>query len=115
MIQLRKVQQSELPVLFDVSHHAIERANERLSKRRLKTIGNVEAYLEEVARSGQVYTPGVFRKNERDPVPVYNYTKTDGQVVVAIVVPLNEDHTLSGKGFITTVMPKVETDERWWV
>lgn len=111
MIQLRRVSPDEFPTTFEVTAHALDRSHERLSKRRLKTIGNVEEYLKQVALEGQVWTPGTFRHTEHDPGPCFNYTKTDGKVVVAVVVPLNDDQTLAQRGYVTTMMLKSEGPE----
>ena len=115
MLQLRKVSQDEFPQQFEVSAHAVARAIERLGKRRIKTIGDVPEYLRRVALEGELYTPVVFRKNVYGPGYECNYTKTDGKVVVGVVVPLREDNTLAEYGYVTTVIPKHETDRNWGI
>lgn len=102
MTLLRKIPETEFPMIFNVHAHAVERAIERLGKRRLKSIGNVESYLEQVARYGDTVDPGVFRRNG-DGV-CFSYTKTDRQIMVAVVVPIDEHDKLASTGYITTAM-----------
>lgn len=112
MIPLRQIRKSELPSNFTVTTHAIDRLIERLPRKQLKRINDYDAYLESVAREGELLDPPTYRQNPSDPTPVCNYTKTDGQVVVAVVVPL-EDGRLADEGYVTTTMLRSEHERMW--
>lgn len=99
MTMLRPIQTDELPREFNITKHAAYRLKGRF--RKLLKNKDTNNFLKKVALEGEFYTaPFISTKG-------VEYSKRLGRVVVAVIVPMNDDGTLSPVGDITTVWEKV--------